>query len=132
MDAKGLAVYVNALQWRLHERLGAEVSYDDARTLRKAAQALRSWYKAEHGYSRELLVRDEQGWARAYRLHGGRYDVEHSRTVPDREVVALREVAQVCARCGLGYRTTRDFRGPALFVFSLSDRTAYPQAVACE
>jgi hypothetical protein len=132
MDAKAEAIRVNALQWKLFKSLGVEVSFDDVVTLRKASASLRRWYKAEHGYARELLLRDEQGWARAYQLYGGRYDHEHSRTVPDREAMALREVAQVCARCGLAYRTTREYRGPVLFVFSQSDRTAYPQAVACE
>jgi hypothetical protein len=130
MGANFEAVRVNDLRWRLYEALGVELSYDDAQVLRKATETLRRWYRAEHGYAKELLLRDEQGRPFAYQLHGGRYDDEHSRLVPDREAMALWEVSQVCARCGLAYRTSRDWRGAVLFLFSQSGGM-YPQAVAC-
>jgi hypothetical protein len=130
MDAKCDCVRVDALRWKLHETLGVDSSFEDAKTLLKSAESLRRWYKAEQGYGRELLLRNEQGQALAYQLHGGRYDREHSRPVPDRESLALGRVAEVCSKYGLAYRTAHDWRGQVLYVFPICGGVR-PQAVSC-
>jgi hypothetical protein len=127
MDAKGLAVRVNALQWRIWKGVGVEVPYDDALTLHQAAESLRRWYRMEYGNGRGQVTRDKSG-----RSVFVDCVTTKAKPVPDREAMALREVMEVCTRCGLAYRTSHDFRGSVLFVFSQSDTAARPASVSCE
>jgi hypothetical protein len=123
MGANFEAVRANDLRWRLYEQFGVEVSFDDARALRRAAQSLRRWYRAEHGLSGTVIARDGEGIPRVVRTDG-----KFGHAVSDREASALCEVAGVCSKHGLAYRTSWHWDAP-LFLFAVSDASCH--SVAC-
>ena len=125
----------NALQYRIFQRTGVSLSFDDANTLRRAEIALQRWAEQECGdsgpYSSWAIERDETTglpYLCTY-PHGGK---ERRRRIPDREAGALRRVAEVCKRNGLHFYHQGDPRGCALYVSNepLPDHN-YTRGVAC-
>lgn len=105
------------------QRIAPDATLEDADTLRRAELTLHRWAELECGdsndYASWAVERDETTgvpYYVAYRNAGG--PPVRTRT-PDRERGALRRVAAVCERLGLGYYHQTDPRGCALYVTRL-------------
>lgn len=133
----------NALQHRVFQRTGINLSFDDANTLRRAEIALGRWGELECGdsntYNAWAIERGDDGTGEGvpymvthhYR-HGNGKDTVTRRRIPDREAGALRRVADVCKRNGLYFFHQTDPRGCSLYVSNepLPDNN-YSRGVSC-
>jgi hypothetical protein len=90
-------------QMRIYSGCGILVSFEDAQTLRRAAEALRRWFKRECKDGMPAIARG-----------------------------AVRRVQDVCARYGLEYRINTDPRSSVLRIYSPALLRAYPYCVSIE
>ena len=112
------------LMRRQYQKTGVFLSFEDARTLRKAELTLHRWSEKKCGWSTQgkyggsfALVRDEDGDNKPYiEIHPN--DSLKTTWVPiaDLEAGALRRVAKVCERNGLEFFHQEDPRGCSLYV----------------
>jgi hypothetical protein len=103
---------VDALRWRTLDGFGVRLSFEDARTLYRAARTLQRWYEAEAGDSAGVIFRDESGKPFRESYSGVRVSVR------DRETGAMKQIDSVCKRYGLAYKTNHDPRGHAVYLLS--------------
>lgn len=123
----------NALQHRVFQRTGINLSFDDANTLRRAEIALGRWGEVECGNGGNWYIQRDEVTGVPYRHYCGDSQREPKPyRIPDREAGALRRVADVCKRNGLHYYHQTDPRGCALYVSNepLPDNN-YSSGVSC-
>ena len=93
-----------------------DCTYEDAKTLRRAAIAIHTW--SEHECN-GLIQRDEKT-GKPFYYRESRYvsanDPRCFSPAPDREAGAIKRIAEVCKRLGLHYYIQGDPRGGTLYV----------------
>jgi hypothetical protein len=105
----------DALRWRVLDGLGVRLSYEDARTLVRAARILRRWFEGECGDQFSMIVRDSRG--KPFREFVSSVGLAHTRVpIRDSEASAFRRVDAVCERYGITYKANRDPRGCSLYL----------------
>lgn len=101
------------------------LSSEDVTALLRAERTLRRWHELECGNGDGYITRDDKTgipyWHSARTRFIDPMDPRAITRIPDRERGALRRVAEICARAGLGYYQQTDPRGCALYIIRPGD-----------
>ena len=107
------------IQEAISKRLNVAISFDDARTLRRAGMTLHRWSELECGdgndYASWSIERDAET-NKPYLCTYPHEGKSRRRPIPDRETGALKRVHKLCVVLGLKYYHQTDPRGCSLYV----------------
>jgi hypothetical protein len=97
------------------------VTFDDANTLRRAEKVLHRWHEQECGdssdYASYSIERDEQTGIPYRCIYPRREGAKAIRQrIADKEMAAIKRVAEVCKRLGINFYVQTDPRGCSLYV----------------
>ena len=128
----------NAKTWTLVDRAaarGIRLSFDQARTLRRASLTLSRWSEQESGDSNDYcswaIERDPETGKPMRCVYPHKGGSTRRTPIRDLEAGALRRIAAVCAEIGAHYYHQTDPRGAALYLASEPlTRTEYTRGMA--
>ena len=88
------------LIFRIWQRTGVSLTYNDANTLRRAELALQRWAEQECGDGSGWAIERNEQTSIPYRVrYSERMPMhQHRYRIPDREAGALRRVSEICKR----------------------------------